>query len=37
MVIHLLARGLEERDPEDFFSRQINFQCRLSFLLCFVS
>ena len=24
---HSLARGLEERDPEDNFSRQINFQC----------
>jgi hypothetical protein len=25
--LHSLARGLEERDPEDIFSRQINFQC----------
>ena len=25
--LHLLALGLEERDPEDIFSHQINFQC----------
>ena len=29
---HLLARGLEERDPEDIVSRQINFQ----FVVCFM-
>jgi hypothetical protein len=28
---HSLVRGLEERDPEDIFSRQINFQC---FVFC---
>jgi hypothetical protein len=26
-IIHLLARGLEERDSEDIFSRHINVQC----------
>jgi hypothetical protein len=26
-IIHLLARGLEERDPDNFFSRHINVQC----------
>jgi hypothetical protein len=27
LAVHLLARGLQEWDLEDIFSRQLNFQC----------